>query len=60
MLFSGLNILLVMSFMNIFMGSKLLMSAELYLGLAVFCLFILFDTQLIIEKKRLGDNDFIW
>ena len=33
---------------------------HLYGGLVVFCGFILYDTQLIIEKKRNGDNDFIW
>lgn len=33
---------------------------QLYGGLALFCAFILYDTQLIIEKKRNGDNDFLW
>ena len=36
------------------------MKAELYLGLAVMCGCVLFDTQLIVEKKRNGDDDFIW
>ncbi|CAJ0955043.1 unnamed protein product, partial [Mesorhabditis belari] len=29
-------------------------------GLAVSCGFILYDTQLIVEKNRRGDQDFIW
>lgn len=33
--------------------------AYLYLGLALMCGFVLYDTQLIIEKCRLGDRDFI-
>ena len=24
------------------------------------CAFVLFDTQLIVEKRRSGDDDFIW
>lgn len=31
----------------------------LYLGLALMCGFVLYDTQLIIEKCRRGDRDFI-
>ena len=32
----------------------------LYGGLLLFCGFILYDTQLIIEKRRMGDTDFVW
>ena len=31
----------------------------MYLSLGVFCAYILYDTQLIIEKKRMGDEDFL-
>ena len=33
---------------------------ELYGGLLLFCGFILYDTQLIIERRRRGDRDYVW
>lgn len=57
---TGMTVMLTLSLANIFMGSRLLYSAELYLGLAVMCGCVLFDTQMIVEKKRNGDDDFIW
>merc|ERR1711915_647898 len=58
-LLSGLSSLLFLGFLNIFFRSQLLFQAHLYLGLAIFCGFIMFDTQIIIEKARRGDKDFI-
>lgn len=57
---SGLMMLLTMSLLNIFMGSHLVFQAQVYMGLLVFCGFIIYDTQLIVEKHRQGDNDYIW
>lgn len=37
----------------------LLFQAHLYLGLILMCGFVLFDTQLIIEKRRMGNKDFV-
>jgi len=59
-LMSLLSVMLVMSFLNIFMGSYLIFKAQLYIGLAVMCAFILYDTQMIMEKRRNGDKDYIW
>ena len=36
-----------------------MLQAHLYIGLAIFCGFIMFDTQVIIRKARNGDKDFI-
>jgi len=59
-LMSALSIMSFMALMNIFFQSAMLFQVHLYGGLLLFCGFILYDTQLIIEKKRNGDNDFIW
>merc|ERR1712020_467544 len=56
---TGLSTLLVLGFLNIFFRSQLLFQAHLYIGLAIFCGFIMFDTQVIIRKARNGDKDFI-
>ncbi|XP_061712359.1 bax inhibitor 1 isoform X1 [Cydia pomonella] len=49
----------IMSLFNIFMQSRILYQTHLYLGLLMMCGFVLFDTQLIIEKRRLGNKDFV-
>ncbi|XP_064388565.1 probable Bax inhibitor 1 [Halichondria panicea] len=59
-LMSGLSMLCLMMFINIFIGSYMAFQIELYGGLFLFCGFILFDTQLIVEKCERGDNDYIW
>lgn len=48
------------SFMNIFVRSSMFYSAQLYIGLALFCGYVMFDTQLIVEKVSHGDGDFVW
>merc|ERR1711915_544118 len=58
-LLSGLSTLMWLGLANIFFRSQLLFQAHIWLGLAVFCGFIMFDTQLIIRKARMGDKDFI-
>merc|ERR1711915_569040 len=58
-LLSGLSTLMWLGFANIFFRSQLLFQAHIWIGLAVFCGFIMFDTQLIIRKAKNGDKDFI-
>lgn len=59
MLSSGLSILVLLGFMTLFSRSRLLFDIQLYLGLVVMCGFVLYDTQLIVEKRLRGDKDFI-
>ncbi|CAB3224612.1 unnamed protein product [Arctia plantaginis] len=49
----------VMALANLFMQSHFLYQTHLYLGLMLMCGFVLFDTQLIIEKRRMGNKDFV-
>lgn len=56
---SATSILASFSLMNIFIRSPMIYRAELYVGFAIFCAFVIFDTQLIVEKRRYGDTDFI-
>ena len=54
-----LTTLLLLSLANLFFGSYLIFQAHLYLGLLLMCGFVLYDTQLIIEKRRHGNKDFV-
>lgn len=58
-LMSLMAVMLFTSIINLFIGSYLLFQAQLYLGLIVFCIFIMYDTAVIIEKRRMGDTDHI-
>ncbi|NWS00555.1 BI1 inhibitor, partial [Motacilla alba] len=59
-LLSGLTLLLLSSLINAFVRSTWLFTANLYVALMIMCGFVLFDTQLIIEKAESGDKDYIW
>ncbi|GFO20834.1 Bax inhibitor-1 protein [Plakobranchus ocellatus] len=59
-LMSGLMWLTLMGFLNIFFGSRMIFDFYIYGILALFSAFVLYDTQLIVEKRRRGDDDFIW
>uniref|UniRef100_A0A7E4VQ16 Bax inhibitor 1 n=1 Tax=Panagrellus redivivus TaxID=6233 RepID=A0A7E4VQ16_PANRE len=54
---SALLCLLLTSF---FARSQFMYTAILWGGLAINCGFVLYDTQLIAERKRRGDNDYVW
>jgi len=54
-----LTMLVIASFANMFFRSAFIFNSEIYLGLLVFSLFVIFDTQMIVEKASLGDKDFI-
>jgi len=59
-LLSLFSILSLLFMANIFIGSTMIFQMYLYIGFAVMCGFVLYDTQLIIAKRRLGDKDFVW
>lgn len=54
---SLLMILVIGGLANIFLGSSFLLDVQLYLGLLVFIGYIVFDTQLIVERADQGDRD---
>lgn len=58
-LMSMLNIMILFSFANLFLRSTFIYQAHLYVGLFVICGFVIYDTQLIIEKHHMGSRDFI-
>jgi len=58
-LLSLLSTLFWLSLFNLFFGSALLFQAGLYLSLLTMCGFIVYDTQLICEKRRMGDSDYV-
>jgi len=58
---SALSNMLVLGLLNIFFfRSPMIFNFLLYAGLLVFCGFVCFDTQLIIEKASQGHKDVIW
>ncbi|PRP76923.1 putative Bax inhibitor 1 [Planoprotostelium fungivorum] len=56
---SALTIMFFTSLANMFFRSTFAFNAILYLGLLVFCGFVVFDTQLVIERAAVGNTDFV-
>eukprot|EP01115_Flamella_aegyptia_P001721 TRINITY_DN1288_c0_g1_i1.p1 TRINITY_DN1288_c0_g1~~TRINITY_DN1288_c0_g1_i1.p1 ORF type:complete len:241 (-),score=27.37 TRINITY_DN1288_c0_g1_i1:11-733(-) len=59
LLSSALSMLVFLSFMNLFFRSIAVFNIQLYGGLVLFCGFVIFDTQLIIEKAATGNKDYV-
>jgi len=60
MLGSALTIMTVLGLLNMFFRSVAIFNGLLYVGLLAFCGFVVFDTQLIIEKAAEGNKDYVW
>lgn len=58
-LISSVSFLFYASLFNIFFQSVMIVNMNLYFGLLIFAGYIIFDTQMIIEKADNGDNDFV-
>jgi len=56
---SAISTLFLLSILNIFLGLEFLDMFTIYASLFVFCGYVLYDTQLIIEKVNLGSRDYI-
>jgi len=56
---SGLTLLFWVGLANVFFRSSMLLNVQLYFGLFVFIGFVVYDTQLIVEKAQRGNRDHI-
>lgn len=54
---SAISVLSVLGLLNLFIGSQFLFNVDIYVGLLVFSGFLLFDTQMIIERIELATNN---
>eukprot|EP01135_Chromosphaera_perkinsii_P004152 Nk52_evm59s270 gene=Nk52_evmTU59s270 len=59
-LYSAISLFFWLSLFNIFIGSTGLFTFQLYGGLMMMSAFVLYDTQLIVEKASLGQKDYLW
>lgn len=57
---SALSAIFLLTVLSMFINNPFVRSVHLYLGLFMFCGYILFDTQIMIEKVSSGDTDYVW
>lgn len=58
-LMSALGTMALINLGNLFFRSYFVQDISLYLGLFIMAGFVLFDTQMIMEKHQMGSNDYI-
>lgn len=58
-LMSALGTMALINLGNLFFRSYFVQDLSLYLGLFIMAGFVLFDTQMIMEKHQMGSNDYI-
>ena len=54
-----LTVLCISSFVNLFLQSSILFQIDIYLGLVLFCFYIIYDTQMVIQEFEMGQNDIV-
>eukprot|EP01027_Heterolobosea_sp_BB2_P024081 GEZU01036245.1.p2 GENE.GEZU01036245.1~~GEZU01036245.1.p2 ORF type:complete len:244 (-),score=74.72 GEZU01036245.1:395-1126(-) len=56
---SALSLMCFMGFVSFFINLPAMFFVQLYAGLLVFCAYVIYDTQLIVEKASAGDTNYI-
>jgi len=56
---SALSMLVLSSWFSLLFGGQFLFNFQLYFGLLVFIGYVIFDTQLMIERASIGSKDFV-
>ena len=59
MLSSTISIGFWISFANLFLRSKMFLSLEIYLGIFMFSLYVIYDTTQIIKRAEMGSKDYL-
>lgn len=51
------SLMMIGGLANTFIGSQVVSNIELYLGLGIFSFYVLYDTQVIVERSEAGSRD---
>lgn len=57
---SAITLMMFVQIFSMFYQSVAVFKSLLYVGLFVFSAYVVYDTQLIVEKASMGQDDFVW